>query len=114
MNCGHLCGLLLRHDCTVERLHSTCTVLGLFEAWDCEIGECRLAPGDTLALYTDGITESSNADGEEFAEERLIEALQRCRGMCPEAQVAATINEVQRFSAGEQYDDITLIVARCG
>jgi serine phosphatase RsbU (regulator of sigma subunit)/predicted enzyme related to lactoylglutathione lyase len=114
VNCGHLCGLLLRQDCTVERLASTCTVLGLFEAWDCEIGECRLAPGDTLALYTDGITESSNAEGEEFAEERLIQALQRCRDLCPEAQVAATIDEVRRFSAGEQYDDITLIVARCG
>ncbi len=114
VNCGHLCGLLLRQDSTVERLASTCTVLGLFEAWDCEIGECRLAPGDTLALYTDGITEAANAKGDDFAEERLIQALERSRELCPEALVAATIDEVRRFSAGEQHDDITLIVARCG
>src|SRR4029077_1666208 len=57
-NCGHLCALLLRSDNTVERLDSTSTVLGLFQEWDCEIEECRVHPGDTLALYTDGITEA--------------------------------------------------------
>ena len=40
-NCGHLCGLLLRGDETqMERLDSTCTVLGLFKEWDCSI--CRM------------------------------------------------------------------------
>jgi serine phosphatase RsbU (regulator of sigma subunit) len=114
VNCGHLCGLLLRQDKTLERLHSTCTVLGLFKEWDCAIGECRLAPGDTLALYTDGITESVNAAGEDFGEERLIQALEERREMGADALVASLVDEVQRFGAGEQYDDITLIVARCG
>jgi len=112
VNCGHLCGLLLRPGHPVERLASTSTVLGLFEEWDCAIGECRLAPGDTLALYTDGITESLNAEGEEFGEERLLQALQPRRDLCPEALVAAVVDEVRQFSAGEQHDDITLIVAR--
>src|SRR6267378_4588232 len=44
-NCGHLCGLLLRRDSTLERLDSTCTVLGLFKEWDCTIAECRLRSG---------------------------------------------------------------------
>ena len=60
-NCGHLAALLLRSDSTLERLDSTCTVLGLFKEWDCSIGERQLFPGDTLALYTDGITEAFNA-----------------------------------------------------
>ena len=47
----------------VERLRSTCTVMGLFEAWQCEIAEVQLAAGDTLVLYTDGVTEATNADG---------------------------------------------------
>jgi len=55
-NCGHLSPLLLRggssHELSearkVDWLHSTCTVLGLFEAWRCEIAEVELAPGDTL------------------------------------------------------------------
>jgi serine phosphatase RsbU (regulator of sigma subunit) len=78
-NCGHLSGLLLRSDDTLERLDATGTVLGLFEDWDCSMGERPLFAGDALALYTDGITESFNDSGEEFGEGRLIEALRRLR-----------------------------------
>jgi serine phosphatase RsbU (regulator of sigma subunit) len=60
---------------TVERLRSTCRVMGLFEAWHCETVEVELAPGDTLLLYTDGITEAANADGEEFGESCLLDTL---------------------------------------
>ncbi len=111
-NCGHLPGLLLRSDDTVERLHATATVLGIFKDWDCEIGECHLHPGDTLALYTDGITESYNSADEQFGEQRLIEALQRHRQACSQAALASIVDEVQRFSPHEQYDDITLIIAK--
>jgi serine phosphatase RsbU (regulator of sigma subunit)/catechol 2,3-dioxygenase-like lactoylglutathione lyase family enzyme len=111
-NCGHLPALLLRKDCTVERLGATATVLGIFKDWDCEIGECQLRPGDTLALYTDGITESYNSADEQFGEQRLIEALQRHCEVCSQAALAAIVDEVQRFSPHEQHDDITLIVAK--
>src|SRR2546430_9196734 len=74
-NCGHLAALLLRRDSSIEKLDSTCTVLGLFKEWDCSITERRLFSGDTLVLYTDGITESFNAAEEEFGEERLIDTL---------------------------------------
>jgi serine phosphatase RsbU (regulator of sigma subunit) len=112
-NCGHLCALLLRDDHTLERLHSTCSVLGLFNDWDCSIGECRLSPGDTLALYTDGITEAFNEVGEEFGEQRLVEALRRHRGLSSQALLASILEDVRQFSPHEQYDDITLIVAKC-
>lgn len=112
-NCGHLCALLLRRDHTLERLGSTCTVLGLFSAWDCSMEERRLFSGDTLVLYTDGITESFNEAGEEFGEARLIEALQRHRALSAQAMLGAIIADVQQFSAYEQHDDITLIVAHC-
>src|SRR6266851_1446938 len=111
-NCGHLPALLLRSDNTVERLNATATVLGIFKDWDCEIAECRLHPGDTLALYTDGITESYNSDDEQFGEQRLIEALQRCRQSCSQAALASIVDEIQRFSPHEQHDDITLIIAK--
>jgi serine phosphatase RsbU (regulator of sigma subunit) len=112
-NCGHLCALLLRNDHTLERLDSTCSVLGLFKNWNCSIGECRLSPGDTLALYTDGITESFNDTGEEFGEQRLVAALRRHRGLSPQDLLASILEDVRQFSPHEQYDDITLIVARC-
>jgi phosphoserine phosphatase RsbU/P len=113
-NCDHLSALLLRRDNTLEQLESTCTVLGLFKEWDCSIAECRLFPGDTLALYTDGVTEAFNEAGEEFGKPRLIEALRRCRELPPHASLQSIIDDLQRFSPRDQHDDITLILARCG
>src|SRR5579863_5833347 len=112
-NCGHLPALLLRRDHTLERLDSTCTVLGLFEDWDCAFEERQLLPGDTLALYTDGITESFNAADEEFGELRLIAALRRHQALPCQTFLRELVNEVRAFSPREQQDDITLIVARC-
>ena len=112
-NCGHLPALLLRRDNSLERLGSTCTVLGPFKEWDCSIEERRLFSGDTLALYTDGITESFNDAGEEFGERRLIEALRRHRELSSQALLASIVDEVRQFSPHEQQDDITLIVAKC-
>jgi serine phosphatase RsbU (regulator of sigma subunit) len=112
-NCGHLCGLLLRRDNTVERLESTGTVLGLFADWDCTIGECHFKPGDIFALYTDGITESENDGGADFGEQGLIDALRRYRKLPPSEIVSSIVKDVQAFSPHEQHDDITLIVARC-
>ena len=112
-NCGHLCGLLLRRDGTLERLHSTATVLGLFKEWECTIGERRLLCGDTLALYTDGITEAFNDADEEFGERRLVAALRSHRDLPSPDLLSSIVEEVRRFSPREQYDDITLIVAKC-
>lgn len=113
-NCGHLCGLLLRNnDGGVERLDSTSTVLGLFKEWDCSIGERSLRGGDTLALYTDGITEAFNESEEEYGEHRLIEALRRRRELSSKDLLGSVVEDVRRFSPREQHDDITLIVAKC-
>jgi serine phosphatase RsbU (regulator of sigma subunit)/catechol 2,3-dioxygenase-like lactoylglutathione lyase family enzyme len=112
-NCGHLSGLLLRQDGAVEWLRSTGTVLGLFREWESPSVECQLTPGDTLALYTDGVTESFGDGEEEFGEERLIEALKRHSGQPAHSTVMSVIRDVQRFSPQEQHDDITLIVAKC-
>jgi serine phosphatase RsbU (regulator of sigma subunit)/catechol 2,3-dioxygenase-like lactoylglutathione lyase family enzyme len=112
-NCGHLPGLLLRLGGTVELLASTGTVLGLFRDWDCSIEERQLSPGDTLVLYTGGVTESFDTADEEFGEQRLLEALLRHRELPPDALLHAIVQEVRQFSPGEQHDDITLIVARC-
>jgi serine phosphatase RsbU (regulator of sigma subunit)/predicted enzyme related to lactoylglutathione lyase len=112
-NCGHLSALLLRRNGAAEWLRSTGTVLGLFKEWESPTVECQLFPGDTLALYTDGVTESFNGAEEEFGEQRLIEALARHRGLDAESMVTSVIRDVQRFSPQEQHDDITLIVAKC-
>ena len=112
VNCGHLSALLLRRDGTLERLDSTATVLGLFTDWCCAIGESTLFPGDTLALYTDGITECFNEAGDEFGEQRLIDALRCNHELAPRPLVGAIVDQVHRFSPLEQSDDVTLIVAK--
>jgi sigma-B regulation protein RsbU (phosphoserine phosphatase) len=103
----------LRSDGRIDKLDPTATVVGLFQKWDCAIAERRLSPGDTLVLYTDGITESFNQAEEEFGEDRLIAALRKHRELAPEKTVGAIVNEVLEFSSRQQYDDITLILARC-
>ena len=121
-NCGHLPPLLLcgREGTagpasgaqTVERLCATCMVVGLFTEWHCEVAEVTLTPGDTLVLYTDGITEARSADGEEFGESRLVDILRNCCHLPVEPLLQAVIAAVQQFTGGEQQDDITLVIAR--
>jgi len=112
-NCGHLPALLLRRDASLERLGATCTVVGLFERWDCALEERELAPGDAMLLYTDGVTEALNSEGEEFGEERLLEAARQHSGLSPPELLAAVAEKARTFSPHEQADDITLIVAKC-
>src|SRR5581483_10833448 len=112
-NCGHPAGILLRANNKLERLDATSTVLGLFKQWNCDVGECELSRGDTLALYTDGVTESFNARGEEFGEDRLIQALERGRELSSNALLASVVDDVRQFSPCEQHDDITIVIARC-
>jgi phosphoserine phosphatase RsbU/P len=113
INCGHLSALLLRSDNSLEHLDSTSTVMGIFKKWECSISERQLFPGDTLLLYTDGITESFNTAGEEFGEERLIEALRQYREQPSNTLVASIAETVRQYSPNQQHDDVTLIAAKC-
>jgi phosphoserine phosphatase RsbU/P len=112
VNCGHLSGLLLRCDNSLERLDSTGTLLGLFQQWDCSMRECEVFPGDVLALYTDGVTEACNKAGEEFGEENLIARLREHRDLPCQELISVVLEEVRGFGSQEQHDDITVIIAK--
>jgi phosphoserine phosphatase RsbU/P len=122
-NCGHLPPLLLRagegsrrEGCSEpawQRLEPTCTVVGLFDDWHPAVTEVQLAPGDTLVLYTDGVTEAENAEGEQFGECRLMETMRERRHLPVRSLLEAIVERVQEFGGREQADDITLVVARC-
>jgi serine phosphatase RsbU (regulator of sigma subunit)/predicted enzyme related to lactoylglutathione lyase len=111
-NCGHQPGLILREDGTVEKLFSNGTVVGLFETWSCSMQATCLGPGDTLVLYSDGVTESPNATEEEFGEERLVDSLRRYKDMRAVAMAQSVVRDVALHSVGEQFDDLTLIVVK--
>jgi sigma-B regulation protein RsbU (phosphoserine phosphatase) len=113
VNCGHNPPFLARANGKVERLEATATVLGLFEEWDCSVAELELAAGDVLVIYTDGISEASPNEEDEFGEERLIETARSVQERSAGEVLEAILSEVQEFSQGEQADDMTLIVARC-
>jgi len=112
VNCGHLSGLLLKRNGNVEKLEPTSTLLGLFKEWDCSMREQELSPGDVLVLYTDGVTEATDFRGEEFGERYLIESLRQHRELSCQALLGTIVDGVRQFSAQEQHDDITAIVAK--
>jgi phosphoserine phosphatase RsbU/P len=112
VNCGHNPPIVLRDNGDVERLAATATVLGLFEEWDCTVAECKLASGDVLVIYTDGISEAGPNEEEEFGEDRLIEATRKHQQQSAGEILENILSEVQQFSRGERADDMTLIVAR--
>jgi len=112
-NCGHPPALVLRGDDGLERLGATSTVVGLFDKWECLMEERELAPGDIILLYTDGVTEALNGEGEEFGEGRLLEAARQHSQLSLPELLVAVADQARRFSPHEQADDITLIVAKC-
>lgn len=116
VNCGHPPPLLLRgggEQFTVERLDPTSTVIGLFSSIKCHVAEKQFALGDILIMYSDGVTEAANAQGEEFGEHRLLEIASVHRHLSTPCLLERIIEAAKRFSHPEQADDITLVVARC-
>jgi len=112
VNCGHNPPMLLRAGGSVDRLEATATVIGMFETWECAAREIQLAPGDFLAISSDGVTEAMLGE-EEFGESRFLDRLRQTRLLPLEQVVTAVFTAVQQFSAGHQSDDLTLVVARC-
>jgi serine phosphatase RsbU (regulator of sigma subunit) len=110
VNCGHPAPLL-SGDRGASRLESTSRVLGLFSDWKCSIGEVQLGAGDTLLVYTDGITEAADDAGEEFGEDRLI-AMLETQKVPVSTFLRHCVQEVCRFGASEQRDDLTLVALR--
>jgi Stage II sporulation protein E (SpoIIE) len=83
------------------------------QEWEaCKMEERELSPGDAVLLYTDGVTESLNGEGEEFGEERLLEAARQHRELSLTELLAAVADQARTFSPHEQADDITLIVGK--
>lgn len=96
----------------ITRLPPTGPALGLLPQLEFRIGEAALAPGATLLIWTDGVSEARDAAGELFGEERLADLLAQDPGSAGEL-IERILAEVQRFAGGaEQADDITLAAIR--
>ena len=107
---GHLAGLLVSKD-GVKQVCSTGVPLGMFGTSRYTIDRLQMEPGDSLLLYTDGISEASNTSGTEYGISRLSNVAAERHGWLPQELAAACMKDVQSFSAGrKQADDQTLMV----
>ncbi|HSK81641.1 MAG TPA: SpoIIE family protein phosphatase [Thermoanaerobaculia bacterium] len=112
-NAGHNPPLVVRAEGTVEELAATGVPLGLLPVAPYTAGEVTLTPGDTLVLYTDGLAEAMDPEGEEYGLERMTAVCLRHRGE-PCKQLAAALEEdLAGFVRGVPYaDDRTIVMAR--
>ncbi len=113
VNAGHCFPVLLRGNGTVERLEEGGPVIGLLPKISLTSGRTRLDSGDLLVLYTDGLSETSSPDGEEFEEERIIEIMSESVSK-PSREIMATLLSHVRVFAAEAglADDLTLMVVQ--
>jgi sigma-B regulation protein RsbU (phosphoserine phosphatase) len=113
VNCGHLAPVLLRADGKLERLHATSTVLGLFPHCPCESGEIELRERDILAIFTDGVSEFTGRNGEEFGEDRFISLVQSARTLTPDAALRHIADQLAiERNGNDQFDDQTIVLLK--
>jgi sigma-B regulation protein RsbU (phosphoserine phosphatase) len=112
VNCGHNPPILLRADGSVERLAPGATVIGLMEGWEGREDTIELHKGDTLLVFSDGVTDARRGDGEEFGETRLVELLRRLKHRAVASLPPALLAAVDEFGGIEASDDRTAVVAR--
>jgi serine phosphatase RsbU (regulator of sigma subunit) len=88
-------------------------LLGALRGVDFEEREIEVAPGDLVVLYTDGVTEAMDANGQQFGEGRLRATLAAHAGAGPRQIVDAVVDAVRAFAGGiAQSDDLALLVIR--
>jgi hypothetical protein len=113
VNCGHSPPLLVRESGAVERLEATATVIGLFGNWDCSTRETHMQTGDVLSIFTDGLTETTASNGDEFGESRLVSVLEQTRELDSDTVLERIEQAVEEFRSGDYpQDDLTMVVAR--
>lgn len=113
-NAGHNPPLIVRRGGKPEWLElPEGFLLGVMEESVYRTVTTHLQPGDLLFLYTDGVTEAMNADGEAYSESRLQGLLENLAGETPESIVQKVICNVQEFAgSAPQSDDITILSLR--
>jgi len=110
VNAGHNPPVLTREDGVQVRLEQGGLIVGAFEESVYDQGEIDLRPGDRLVLFTDGLSEAVDGNGEEFGEERLAEAARSNRQLSAEALHRGLLDRVTDFCGGEFEDDATVLV----
>ncbi|MFH1161119.1 MAG: SpoIIE family protein phosphatase [bacterium] len=114
VNGGHNPPHLIRDDGSIHKVDLTGgSVLGCMDNTSYQSRKLTLNPGDTIYLYTDGVTEAFNKENEAFGEKRLEDFLKRNKKRPLKELVLETITEIESFAgSAPQSDDITLMAIR--
>jgi serine phosphatase RsbU (regulator of sigma subunit) len=108
-NAGHFPPILFRHDGDVQLLEAGGPLLGALKGAEFQSQELMLGPGDTLVVYSDGVVECRNPEGEEFGLDRLIAALPRAKQQSAQGTLMMLLAVVQEFANGyPMSDDMSL------
>jgi sigma-B regulation protein RsbU (phosphoserine phosphatase) len=110
-NAGHESPIIVGR--TQRSLETGGVVLGLFDNAKYDVETVQLEPGDTIVVFSDGVSEARNAADEELGRERLVAALGSSRNVSSEATLEKLLTAVREFTAGApQADDVTALVLR--
>jgi phosphoserine phosphatase RsbU/P len=110
---GHPMPVVVRKRGGLELMEAGGTIIGIGAPMPFDEGTGRLEPGDTIVLYTDGVSEGQNLSGDFFGEDRLYRALLGTGGAEPEAVCEKVMNDLLEFSGGARLrDDVTLMAVR--
>ncbi|MGI9175094.1 MAG: PP2C family protein-serine/threonine phosphatase [Rhodothermales bacterium] len=113
-NASHNPPYVARQNGSVEAVNGA-RALALCLAGDFEYPDTALTlePGDSLVLYTDGVTEAADKSGERFEDERLVACLEHVGQESPAEIIRDVLRRLEAFSGGvPQADDITLLALR--
>ena len=105
------CPALLSTRGFIDRLGNGGMVLGASRLHRFDEGTVAFRPGDMLFLYTDGVTEQTDAGGQEFGEERLVQFIRSNRNLPPGELQNALLSTITSFGAGRRDDDLTSVIA---
>lgn len=112
-NAGHDRPLLVPAEGEPRELVAPGVILGAFHDVGLEPRSVSLAPGDTVVLYTDGVTEARDPQGQFFGDDRLRDAVVGAGRAPAQGVIGAVLASIAEFTAGaEQSDDLTMVVVR--
>lgn len=113
VNGGHMSPMIYRakdntvEDCVPNKVAGL--PLGVMEGYPFDSCEAKLEPGDSLLIFSDGVTEPMNADGKAFHEDGIRKALKVVNNGSPKRQIEYIVKELTHHTLGQpQHDDITL------
>jgi sigma-B regulation protein RsbU (phosphoserine phosphatase) len=115
VNAGHCPPLIVRQAGGIEALEATAMPVGLVESAQFATGETTLASGDKILIYSDGVTEAQNLQGEFFGRQKLRQVVAEHHADACHDLHAAVGHAVAAFTeSAPQADDITLVVIEYG